>query len=80
MVLELVPHAETDLSRRLKLGKVEPAGCSEVGIRNRKTRLRVRVVVQSRLVVEQIEDVCDQYDSLSRAQSKPVVGMQDGLA
>jgi hypothetical protein len=54
---ELVANAEANLPRRLELREVGAARLPEVGVQHREGRLRIRVVVERRLLVEEIEHV-----------------------
>ena len=63
------------MPRRLELREVGPAWLTEVGIQHGEARLRIRVVVESSLLVEEVEHVGHQHHTLGLMNVQPVVGM-----
>ena len=59
--------------------RVEAARLPEIRIQRLKGRLRIRIVVERYLAVEQVEDVGQQRDVLVPADAEPVVRVNGGV-
>ena len=76
--LELVAHAETDLPGRLQLRQVQAARLPEVRVQHREARLRIGVVIERPLRVEQVEHVSEEYHTLPAVNRQSIVGVHGG--